>query len=121
MSIDVYEPGRDLTGRTTAAVTGRRFLAISGNRVGGNIAVAPATAAGRVFGVAKYDAASGALVGIARGNSRVVTVAADGPIAAFAEVEVGSAGKAKTLASGVAVGYAVTGAADGANAEISLY
>ncbi len=120
-NVDVYEPGRDLTGRASAAVTGKRFLAISGNRSGGNIAVAPATTAGRVCGVAKYDAASGAIVGIARGNSRVTYVTADGAIAAFAEVEVGAAGKAKTKTSGVAVGYAITAAADGGDAEISLY
>lgn len=120
-NVDVYEPGRDITGRASAAVTGKRFLAITGNRSNGNIAVAHATAAGRVCGVSKYDAASGEIVGVARGNSRVTHVTADGAIAAFAEVEVGTAGKAKALASGKAVGYALTAAADGADAEISLY
>lgn len=117
----VYEPGRDITGRATAAVTGKRFLKISGNRSNGNIAVAHADAAGRVCGVSKYDAASGAIVGVARGNSRVTHVTADGAIAAFAEVEVGATGKAKTKTAGIAVGYALTAAADGADAEISLY
>ena len=120
-NVGVYEPGRDITGRATAAVTGKRFLKISGNRSNGNIAVAHADAAGRVCGVSKYDAASGAIVGVARGNSRVTHVTADGAIAAFAEVEVGAAGKAKTKTSGVAVGYAITAAADGGDAEISLY
>lgn len=118
----VYDPGGNVTAEATATVTARRFLAVSGNRVsGGNLAVAPATAAGRVCGVAGNDASSGALVTVVRGNSRVVKVTADGAIAAFAEVEVGTAGKAKAKAAGVAVGYAVTGAADGADAEISLY
>lgn len=120
-NVGVYEPGRDITGRATAAVTGKRFLKISGNRSNGNIAVAHADAAGRVCGVSKYDAASGAIVGVARGNSRVTHVTADGAIAAFAEVEVGAAGKAKTKTAGIAVGYALTAAADGADAEISLY
>ncbi|SHP53821.1 capsid cement protein [Mycobacteroides abscessus] len=122
-NVGVYEPGRDITGLASAAVTGKRFLKISGNRstATGNISVAPADAGGRVCGVAKYDAASGAIVGVARGNSRVTHVTADGVIAAFAEVEVGTAGKAKTKASGIAVGYALTAAADGADAEISLY
>ena len=119
--VDIYKPGTDITGRASAAVTGKRFLKISGDRSGGNIAVAPATAGGRTCGVAKYDAASGAVVGIARGNSRVVPVTADGAITAGAEVEVGTAGKAKAKNSGVAVGYALTAAADGADAEISLY
>jgi hypothetical protein len=74
-----------------------------------------------VCGVAKYDAASGEIVGVARGNSRVTHVTADGAIAAFAEVEVGTTGKAKTKTAGIAVGYALTAAADGADAEISLY
>lgn len=120
-NVGVYEPGRNITGRASAAVTGKRFLAITGNRSNGNIAVAHATAAGRVCGVSKYDAASGEIVGVVRGNSRVTHVTADGAIAAFAEVEVGTAGKAKALASGKAVGYALTAAADGADAEISLY
>ena len=119
--VDIYKPGHDITGRASAGVTGKRFLAISGNRSGGNIAVAHATAAGRICGVAKYDAASGDIVGIARGNARVVPVTAVGAIAAFAEVEVGANGRAATRTSGVAVGYALTAAADGADAEISLY
>lgn len=118
----VYDPGANITAEASATVTARRFLAISGNRAsGGNLSVAPATAAGRTCGVAGNDAASGGLVTVVRGNSRVVQVTADGAITAFAEVEVGTAGKAKAKASGVAVGYAVTGAADGADAEISLY
>lgn len=122
-NVGVYEPGRDITGRATAAVTGKRFLKISANRstVSGNISVAHADAAGRACGVSKYDAASGDIVGVVRGNSRVTNVTADGALAAFDQVEVGTAGKAKKFASGVAVGYALTAAADGADAEISLY
>lgn len=118
----VYDPGADITGQATATVTAKRFLAISGNRTaGGNIAVAPATAAGRTCGVAGNDAASGQLVRIVRGNSRVVKVTASGAIAANAEVQVGANGTAATKSAGVAVGYAITGAADTADAEISLY
>ncbi|MHC9294181.1 DUF2190 family protein [Mycobacterium sp. LTG2003] len=118
----VYAPGADITAQATAAVTARTFLAISGNRVsGGNIAVAPATAAGRVCGVAGNDAAIGELVTVVRGNSRVVKVTAGANIAAGAEVEVGANARAVTKTSGVAVGYAITGAASGAVAEISLY
>lgn len=121
-NISVYAPGADLTAEATSAVTAKRFVAISGDRTsGGNIAVAPATAAGRVAGVAKADAASGDLVGVARGNSRVVKVTADGSLTAFAEVEVGTAGKATAHSAGVAVGYALTGASDGDDAQISLY
>ena len=44
------------------------------------------------------DAASGELLGVARGG--VVKVAAGGSISAGAQVEVGTAGKVVTLASG---------------------
>jgi hypothetical protein len=58
-------------------------VAITGNRqTDGSISVAHATAAGRAFGVSKYDAASGGKVGVMRGNSRVVFVNAGGAIAA---------------------------------------
>lgn len=118
----VYDPGKDITGEATGAITARRFLAVTGNRTsGGNIAVAHATAAGRICGVAGSDAASGGLVTVVRGNSRVVKVTAAANISAFAEVEVGANGQATPLAAGVAVGYAITGATSGGDAEISLY
>ncbi|SIM07995.1 Uncharacterised protein [Mycobacteroides abscessus subsp. abscessus] len=118
----IYAPGADITAHATSPVTARRFVAISGDRVaGGNIAVAPAPAGARAFGVAAHDGATGALVTVVRGNSRVVKVAAASAIAAGAEVEVGTAGKAAALASGIAVGYAITSAASNTDAEISLY
>lgn len=121
-NVGVYEPGADLTCHATAAVTGKRFVAITGNRqADGNISVAHATAAGRAFGVSKYDAASGGKVGVMRGNSRVTFVTAGGNIAANAEVEVGSNGQAVTKSAGIAVGFAVTAATSGNDAEISLY
>lgn len=120
-NIGVYEPGTDIAGRASTAVTGKRFLKISGNRSGGNIAVAHADAAGRVCGVSGRDAAVGELVDVKRGKDRVTFVTAGGAIAAFEEVEVGANGQAVKKASGVAVGYAVTAAASGTDAEISLY
>lgn len=120
-NIEIYSPGQDISGRASAAVTGKRFLKISGNRAAGNIAVAHADAAGRTCGVSGRDAASGELVDVKRGSGRVVFVTAAAAIAAFAEVEVGANGQAATKASGVAVGYAVTAATSGGDAEISLY
>lgn len=117
----VYEPGRDISGRAATDVTGKRFLAIVGDRDGGNISVGHASAGDRVCGVSKYDADAGSIVGVARGNSRVTFVTAVGAVAAFGEVEVGADGTATALASGVAVGYAVTAVVDGDDAEISLY
>ncbi|MBU8834648.1 capsid cement protein, partial [Mycolicibacterium goodii] len=82
---------------------------------------AHADAGGRVCGVSKYDAASGEIVGVARGNSRVTHVTAGGALAAFDEVQVGANGTAVKLDAGVAVGYATTAATNGGDAEISLY
>ncbi|ORL83908.1 capsid cement protein [Prescottella equi] len=121
-NIGVYEPGQDISGRASTAITGKRFLKISGNRgAAGNIAIAHADAGGRVCGVSGRDAAAGKLVDVKRGKDRVTFVTAGGALAAFEEVEVGADGKAVKKASGVAVGYAVTAAASGTDAEISLY
>ena len=72
----------------------------------------------KALGVAAYDIANGA-----RGPvivEGVVPVTASGSIAAGAQVEVAATGKVATLASGKAVGIALTGAADGDDAEILL-
>lgn len=116
------EPGADVTGQASADVIGKRFLAITGNMQGdGSLTVAHATAAGRICGVAKYDALTGKKVGIARGPGKVVPVKAAGNIAAFAEVEVGSNGQAVTKSSGVAVGYVETAVTSGSDARVFLY
>lgn len=117
-NVYVYRPGQDVTAVATADLTARRFIAISGDRSGGNIAVAPAGAGVRVFGVAAEDAATGELVHVARGG--VVKVRAAGAIAAGVEVQAAAGGAAATKSTGIAVGIAVTGAADGADAEIAL-
>ncbi len=120
----VYEPGQNITVYTSAAVTSKTFVAITGNRQSGlsnNITVGPATAAGRIAGVAAQDIAINKHGTIHRGGGRVTYVTAGGTIAAGAEVEVGAGGTAVTLSAGKAVGYAVTGATSGNDAEISLY
>lgn len=117
-----YEPGKRITCHATAGITGKRFVMVSGNRQSdGSISVSHATAALKVFGVSAYDAASGKKVGVLRGSGFIVPVTAGGTIAANAEVEVGTNGQAVTLASGKAVGIAVTGATNGNDAQIALY
>lgn len=124
------KPGEDLTGKATAAVTGKRFLGISANRTGGGAgglstdlanvySVAHATAAGVVIGVSAHDAASGSLVGVLSGG--IVPVTAGATITAGQRIEVGTNGQAIPLAAGIAVGVAMTGAASGADAEIKLF
>lgn len=120
-NIRTYNPGDDLTAEViTAPVVANKFVKVAGNRTaGGNLAVTVATAGDRALGVAANSAAVGRLVHVARGG--VVRVTAAGVIAAGAAVQVGTGGAASTADAGVVVGLAVTGAADGALAEIALY
>jgi hypothetical protein len=129
--IPFKEPGDRITGRTTAAVIGKRCLKISGDRTSGPglsatsegslYRVAHADAAGRIVGVAAWSAASGKDVTIVRGSKTIVPIRAEANIAAFEEVQVGTAGQVIPLAAGVAIGYAMSAALANTDAEISLY
>lgn len=121
--IPLYQPGKHITAAVATAVTGKTFVDISGATLnpatGALISVAPATAAGKVLGVAAFDAAVGAQVSVI--GEGVVPVTAGAAITAGAEVEVGTGGKAITLASGKAVGRALTTAANNADVYVRLY
>jgi hypothetical protein len=121
LDVHIYEPGHNITAEATAPVSGKTFLGISGDRtMGGSLSVATAAAGGRVFGVAKWDATTGQLVGVARGGVvRVIT----GAVALTAGVEVQSdaAGKAVVKSTGIAVGLTVAASAAGAEGQIALY
>jgi hypothetical protein len=117
----LFRPGRAITGLTTGTVTGKTFVDVSATRdaATGLIKVATAGAGVKALGVAAYDAASGTNVAILRGG--ILPVTAGGTIAFGAEVEVGSAGKAITLASGKAVGKAVEAGTNGNDVLIAFY
>ena len=121
--IPLYQPGKHITAAVATAVTGKTFVDISGATLnpatGALISVAPATAAGKVLGVAAFDAAVGAQVPVI--GEGVVPVTAGAAITAGAEVEVGTGGKAITLASGKSVGRALTTAANNADVYVRLY
>jgi len=120
--IPFKEPGKDVTAQATAAVTGKRFLAISGNILAdGSLSVAHAGAGARVVGVSKYDAASGAKVGVIRGAKVVVPVECAANLTAGQEVESDAQGRAIVLASGKPAGYAETAATSGQAARICLF
>lgn len=126
----------DVSFKASAAVTGKRFVAPSGNRTGGpgmstdlanTYVAAHCPANGKASGVAKYDVAQGDYGPQFGTPGTILPVTADGAIAAGDLIVVGSAGKAKaaTVASGVVtggivVGLAMTGAADGTDAQIKL-
>jgi hypothetical protein len=125
--IPFKEPADRVTCTATAAVTGKRFVAISGDRqADGTYSVAPAGAGAKVFGVAAFDAAAGRKVTvIAVDSSHIVPVTAGAALAANASVASDAAGAAVAVAGAAgavvhAQGIALTGAAAGADAQILL-
>jgi hypothetical protein len=118
-AMPLYEYGKNVSCRATANVTGKRFVAISGNGVLPNPSAAHATAAGRVFGVSGYDVPSGDRFPVVRKG--VVPVTAGAALTAGQEVEVGAAGVAVVKAAGVAVGVVLFDAANAADAYVDLY
>lgn len=140
-------PGSAVTAKCNgAAVTGKRFVKINGNRTGGGAGglssdlanvyqIGPVAAAGEdsVLGVAKNDAADGSLVGVWTAPGTILPVTAGASITAGDVVMADSAGKAipfvqdVTPATGAAagtkrpLGLAMTGASTNADAEIKLF
>lgn len=112
-------PGDTVTCHAEAAVTGGRFVDITGPRVDGNYQVSHATAAGKKFGVAARNKAAGEKVMVVKRG--IIGVTATGALTAGQEVEVGANGTATVLAAGRAVGEVVEDAADGELALIDLY
>ena len=123
--IPLYRPGADLTCLAGAAVTGKRMVMVSADTLnattGALATVTHATAATRALGVAVADAASGDRVRVISSPGEIVPVAAAGTIAANADVEVGTAGKVVTIASGVAVGKAMQAGSNNNDILIKLY
>jgi hypothetical protein len=123
--IPLFRPGQDISATASAAVVGKRFVAWTGGlstATPSNLPTAAHAGAGvAVAGVSVYDAASGSRVAITRGKGSWVPVTAGAAITVLAEVEVGTAGKAITKASGIAVGRAMqTGVLD-TDCIIELY
>lgn len=143
--IPIYEDADDIPCFCKAAVTGKRFVQIAGNKkgttltaasnpptagleagaTGGNYQVGLPSASGAAgagaicFGVTKYDQAINGIVGVKRVGILPVTCSAD--ITAGAEVEVAANGTVIPLASGKAVGMCLTAVSNGGDAEILLY
>lgn len=108
-SIPLYRPGGDLSVLTTGAVTGKTFVDVSAARdaTTGLIKAVTATAAGKTLGIAAQDIASGAIGPVICTPGVITYVTAGASVAAGVEVEVGTGGKAITLASGSPVGRAL--------------
>jgi hypothetical protein len=130
-------PGDDVTGIATGTITGKRCVQITGAKtslaeglsatadgnaykVGHPNAAGAAGAALAIFGVAKYDAATGKLVGIVREGIVPINCSAAIPTAGV-EVQVAADGSVLPLAAGKAVGMACNAALINTDAEIALY
>lgn len=130
--IPYFEEAERVSGQVTGGtVTGKTFVKISGDLAegpglntsanGGTFQITTASAAGVKLGVAAEDGAVGAIIDVITGPGLIVPVTAGGSIAANAEVEIGSGGKAVTIASGKAVGLCLSAATNNNDAIIKLY
>lgn len=100
------------TGTASATVVGGNVLEVSASGT-----VGPAGAGSvKVVGVALQDAAANALVTISRGG--VQELVASGTVTQGEQVEAGAAGTVRTLASGRAIGVALTTATTGNKTQV---
>lgn len=137
--IPIFEPGSRVTVHASAALTGKRFCAISADAQAGfgtkglaadplaagiasDVVVGAPTAAVKGFGVLAYDVASGKKGVALRAPMIVPVTASNAAITANDEVEIAdTTGRVKTLASGVAVGRAVASCAANGDCAVALY
>lgn len=119
-SVPYWDTGDTLTAHAEAAVTGKRFVAISGPRTDGNPTVSHAAAGGPVFGVSGYTVPAGAKVTIHHQPAIVVPVTV-GAVAVVAGNPVVSDAEGRAVPAGagvVGVGIALDDAAPGADVPI---
>jgi hypothetical protein len=118
-AVPFYSEGKEFTCHCGAAVTGKRFVAVSGNQIDERPVVSHAGAGAVVLGVSGYDAALGAGVTVYR-KGNVMPVTAGAALTAGQQVQSDANGQAIPLASGVAAGIALADAANGTEAKIAL-
>lgn len=117
--VPYYQPGDTPTGHASGAITGKRFVSISGARVEEHPRIAQTGAGLAAVGVAATDIASGA-----RGAfyaEGVVPVEAGGAVTAGDPIKSDASGKAVPQGgSGIILGYAWDDAANGADVPVKL-
>jgi len=114
----LFDAGAKPTCHCEAAVTGKRFVEVSGPMVNGLIQISHATAAGTVFGVAFRDTAIAGTCGVY--TDGIVPVTAGGAFSAGQLLEVGADGKAVVLAAGIPVAKAMSDGVNNADAFVQL-
>lgn len=123
-AVPFWDEGNTITCHASAAVTGKRFVSISGARVDDNPRVnhAVGSATKKALGVSGYDAASGDKVTVYAGPGLVMPVTAAGAITAGAFVYSDAAGKATSTqpTGAIVLGIALDDAADGTDCPVKL-
>lgn len=120
--IPLITPGESRTAFVEAAVTGKRFVAISGPMVGDKPQISPCPAGASAYGVAAYDRGAGDEVLVFKGAKMELPVTVGGaPVVAGTDCEVGAAGVAITRAAGIPVGKFLNDGAAGTDVFIELY
>ncbi len=123
-----YKPGENIAGFCTAQVEAGRFVKISGAKTThGDYSIAHCGAGERAIGVSERKSGPATdpadewtrRVNVFRGG--IARVTAGAAITAGDQVQSDADGKAIPLAAGVAIGQAVSTAANGAVVEIALY
>lgn len=121
-AVPFWDEGNTLTCHASAAVTGKRFVTVSGARVEGNPSVAHAagTAATRALGVSAYDAPIGTKLSVYSAPGLVMPVTAAVAITAGQLIYSAADGRATNVATGLEVGVALDDAAAGADCPVKL-
>lgn len=123
-AVPYWDEANTFTGRTSATVTGKRFVTISGARIDGHPRVAHAvgSATARACGVSAYDAPSGGDVTVINAPGIIVPVTATGAVTAGQDVYSAADGRATATqpAGARPSGLAMDDAADGADLAVKL-
>lgn len=117
-AVPYWDPADTLTGYASAALTGKRFVRITGARTDGLPTLAVPADGDRCVGVTSRDVALGGKVMFAREGVWPVTAGA--ALTAGQEVQADATGKAIPLAAGKSLGVVLDDVANGADAPIAL-
>lgn len=117
-AVPYWDPADTITGYASAALTGKRFVRVTGARTDGLPTLAVPAAGDRCVGVASRDVALGGKVMFA--TEGVWPVTAGAVLTAGQEVQTDADGRAIPLAAGKALGVVLDDVANGADAPIKL-
>lgn len=123
-AVPFWDEANTFTGHAEAAVTGKRFVTVSGPRVDGRpqVSHAASSATSKPVGVSAYDAEAGRAVTIYSAPGLIMPVTGSGAITANAPVYSTADGRATATDPGIALiaGYALDDAADGDDVVVKL-